>query len=388
MKTIVYLVRHAEAEGNVYRRCHGQYDSLLTPRAYKQLPYLAARFIDLPIAAVYASDLFRARTTGKAVADKKGLSVQTEAAFREVNMGDWEDLTMTEVAMAQPDAFLLWATKPWQATPPNGENIIEAGERMFARVRELVQKHGDEQIVVATHGAAIRGAMRIAKGLKPDEIGQVGWCDNTSVSKIEFDENGKIEVLYYNDISHLPDELSTFGALQMDEKAAVPSSPEIYFRSVDLDNRAEAQKAIDYMRELHKNAYGTDENIEEQALLSDMKRAQGISDRAVCFGVLPKEEEPLALVYLNPANDINPAVGMVGGLCIDKAYRGKGISEQILGQAISVYRAMGKEYLGAYVAKENERAKGFYAKFAFENAGEHQNKNGIHYLMRKRIKVD
>ena len=29
--TTVYIIRHAEAEGNVYRRCHGQYDSLLTP---------------------------------------------------------------------------------------------------------------------------------------------------------------------------------------------------------------------------------------------------------------------------------------------------------------------------------------------------------------------
>ena len=43
--TTVYLVRHAEAEGNVYRRCHGQYDSLLTERGLKQLPYLADRWM-------------------------------------------------------------------------------------------------------------------------------------------------------------------------------------------------------------------------------------------------------------------------------------------------------------------------------------------------------
>ena len=34
MKATVYIIRHAEAEGNIYRRCHGIYDSLLTPRAY------------------------------------------------------------------------------------------------------------------------------------------------------------------------------------------------------------------------------------------------------------------------------------------------------------------------------------------------------------------
>lgn len=31
MSTTIYLVRHAEAEGNLGRRCHGHYDSMLTP---------------------------------------------------------------------------------------------------------------------------------------------------------------------------------------------------------------------------------------------------------------------------------------------------------------------------------------------------------------------
>ena len=28
MTTTVYIIRHAEAEGNVYRRCHGQYNAV------------------------------------------------------------------------------------------------------------------------------------------------------------------------------------------------------------------------------------------------------------------------------------------------------------------------------------------------------------------------
>ena len=30
--TTIYLIRHAEAEGNLYRRIHGIYDSLITKR--------------------------------------------------------------------------------------------------------------------------------------------------------------------------------------------------------------------------------------------------------------------------------------------------------------------------------------------------------------------
>ena len=35
--TTIYLIRHAEAEGNIYRRIHGQYDGRITPRGYKQI---------------------------------------------------------------------------------------------------------------------------------------------------------------------------------------------------------------------------------------------------------------------------------------------------------------------------------------------------------------
>ena len=49
---------------------------------------------------------------------------------------------------------------------------------------------------------------------------------------------------------------------------------------------------------------------------------------------------------------------------------------------------MGKDWLCAYVAAENGRARGFYDKFGFENRGEVVNENGLHYKMCKRIKVD
>ena len=32
--TTVYLIRHAEAEGNRYRRCHGHYDSTITDNGF------------------------------------------------------------------------------------------------------------------------------------------------------------------------------------------------------------------------------------------------------------------------------------------------------------------------------------------------------------------
>ena len=40
----IYLIRHAEAEGNLYRRVHGWYDSPLTLRGLDQVKALEKRF--------------------------------------------------------------------------------------------------------------------------------------------------------------------------------------------------------------------------------------------------------------------------------------------------------------------------------------------------------
>jgi probable phosphoglycerate mutase len=74
--TRIYLIRHAEAEGNIYRRAQGQYDSLVTTNGYLQLEALRARFHGEKIDAVYSSDLFRARETARVLAAPRGLSVR------------------------------------------------------------------------------------------------------------------------------------------------------------------------------------------------------------------------------------------------------------------------------------------------------------------------
>ena len=51
--TTIYLIRHAEAEGNLYRIAQGQYDSNLTDRGWRQVRALERRFADIHIDAVY-----------------------------------------------------------------------------------------------------------------------------------------------------------------------------------------------------------------------------------------------------------------------------------------------------------------------------------------------
>lgn len=63
--TKIYLIRHAEAEGNLYRRIQGHWDGSITPLGLQQIDALAQRFRREHIDALYCSDLSRARATDR-----------------------------------------------------------------------------------------------------------------------------------------------------------------------------------------------------------------------------------------------------------------------------------------------------------------------------------
>ena len=65
--TSIYLIRHAEAEGNLYRIAQGQYDSILTDRGWRQVRALERRFADIHIDAVYDSGTGSAVDTGELI---------------------------------------------------------------------------------------------------------------------------------------------------------------------------------------------------------------------------------------------------------------------------------------------------------------------------------
>ena len=97
MTTKIFLIRHAEAEGNLFRVAHGQYDSTITPRGYQQLAYLRERFANEQIDAVYGSDLTRTWATASAVYVPKGLAFQPLPLLREIRLGVWEQKTWGEI---------------------------------------------------------------------------------------------------------------------------------------------------------------------------------------------------------------------------------------------------------------------------------------------------
>lgn len=208
--TKIYLIRHAEAEGNLFRVAHGQFDSTITPQGYRQLSYLRERFKDIQIDAVYGSDLTRTHTTASAVYVPKELEFHPMPLLREVCLGVWEQMTWGEIQASDLTAYQNFNKHPdrWQLEGAETFPIVQ--ERMLEAVRQIARENHGGTVAATSHGAALRAFLGMLQGKSLAEIGSTPHGDNTAVSLLEV-EGDDIRVVFRDDASHVPARFSTFG---------------------------------------------------------------------------------------------------------------------------------------------------------------------------------
>ena len=80
--TEIYLIRHTQAEGNLYRVMQGHWDGGVTELGLRQIDLLAERFKNIHIDALYSSDMYRARMTATAISRWHDTPIQTEPLLR------------------------------------------------------------------------------------------------------------------------------------------------------------------------------------------------------------------------------------------------------------------------------------------------------------------
>ena len=170
--SIVFLARHAETVWNFERVFQGHQDSPLTERGLEQARRLGQRLASERLAAVYASDLGRARATAEAVAEAHGLTVRTHTGLREIDTGEWTGLPRRAVRSvpewsAQLDAY---RDRPWEHRMPGGETIGEVQARALAALREIAGSHAGESIAVVTHHLVVETIMARALGLELEQL--------------------------------------------------------------------------------------------------------------------------------------------------------------------------------------------------------------------------
>lgn len=368
--TKVYLIRHAEAEGNLYRRVHGWYDSLITDNGYRQIAALEERFRDVSIDAVYSSDLFRTRTTAGAIYKPKGLTLHTDVGLREVHMGWWEDHPWAEIARNDEQMLALFtATSPdWKV--PGGESLDEVRQRVGTTILKIAAHHDGQTIAIFSHGTAIRNTLAWFDGLSVADSANRPHSDNTAVSLLEVDGD-TVRIVFMDNNSHLSPEISLFSKQtwwRSDVKETIREKKEsnLWYRPLDFETESEVYYQA--RKEAWITIHRTMDRFNGDAFLHDAKRHSKYNPNSVMCAM--RGENVVGILQMDLVRDADLGVGGIPFYYMMPDSRSQGLGVQLLGQAVSTYRPLGRDKLRLRCAPENEAGQRFYHKHGFHKVGE------------------
>jgi len=167
--TRICFVRHGETDWNVEQRMQGHIDLALNALGELQAAALGHHFSRHQAAALYSSDLVRARQTAQPIAAALQLPLHLDPALRERHFGRCEGLTLDEVAVRHiEDAQAFACRDPDYAAPGGGESRRQHQQRIVDCVDRLASAHRGQAIVIVTHGGVLDVIYRLAHGLPPD----------------------------------------------------------------------------------------------------------------------------------------------------------------------------------------------------------------------------
>ncbi|MCD7820826.1 MAG: bifunctional histidine phosphatase family protein/GNAT family N-acetyltransferase [Clostridiales bacterium] len=365
--TRLYLIRHAQAEGNLYRRMHGWYDSLITDTGYRQIAALTGRFDGVPIDAVYSSPLCRCKTTARAIYVPHHLPLQIEPGLIEIGIGVWEDVPFGDVQVHDPERMRLFGEVSPAYEIEGGETYQQVQERMVEAIFKIADANPGKTVACFSHGMVIRTALSWFHGYGLEGIGKVPHSDNTGVACIEV-EGRDVRVLFEADNSHLPMEISTIVRQRgrgEERTVFAMGNANLWFRP--WRPYEEKELYFRYRHEAWVDIHGREAFFDGEAFYQAAFRASLEEPKSVMVAYLG--EEIVGMIQMDLDRDAKGGVCFVPFVYMNPTHRHKGLGVQLIGQAVSTARPLGRDKLRLRCAPTNQIAKRFYTRNGFRKIG-------------------
>jgi alpha-ribazole phosphatase len=162
----VYLIRHGQINGYENHPVYGHTDVDLTEIGIVQMQQMSERLRLSDVEAVYSSDLKRSTTGARIIARYHDVPVHFLSELREMNFGDWEGLTLSDIQ----DHFPGELEKRKEdlvnyRIPGDGESIGRFSERIIDCYKRIMESQEGKDIVIVAHGGVNRVILCKALGL-------------------------------------------------------------------------------------------------------------------------------------------------------------------------------------------------------------------------------
>jgi len=368
--TEIYLIRHAQAEGNLYKMMQGHWDGNVTALGIKQIAALSRRFESIHIDAVYSSDLRRTRLTAEAVTKPHGLSLSTDSRLREINIGPWETGFFADLRHAQPELMQRFILDPEKWYLEGAETYMQVQERAWEAISEIAEKHCGESIAIASHGITIRSFLSKVSGIPLTDVKALPIFGNTAVTRLIYD-NGVFTIDYMNDCSHLDSVTApSWGkAPDLRSERFDPASDKDWYCACYEDAWLCAHGSLDCFTPgpYYRSA------LEHYA-----------ADKGAVLRIFDGDE-PVGLIDLDVNRGKGADYGWISLIWLREDYRHRGCGIQLLARAMVHYQALGRKCLRLHVADSNTEALEFYERWGFKPLSYELNSLGKLIVMEKEL---
>jgi probable phosphoglycerate mutase len=284
-------------------------------------------------------------------------------------MGEWEDLPWGELNMFDRARLELFnATSPeWQA--PGGDSFESLRTRVGDAIIDLAGKHDGQTIAVFCHACAIRNTLCRFHGLSVAESFDAPTSDNTAVSLLEI-EGDAVRIVFQDDNSHLSEEISTAAQSRKWREAhkELGDTPSLWFRSMDLEREGEVY--VEARREAWKTIHGPEKMamFNGDGFLAVARKNSAYDPRSVVRAFL--YEKPAGLLQMDFERDADQKAGWIPFYYMEPELRSMGLGVQMMGQAVSSFRELGRDKIRLRCAPHNLIAQKFYRSEGFRKIGE------------------
>ena len=209
--TELIVIRHGETDWNREHRFQGQIDVPLNATGLAQAQRLAQRMVDEPIDLIVCSDLRRTRETADAVADLHGRAPRLlplpEALWREQSFGVLEGLDVPTIQREHAALWQRWIRHDADYTlPGGGESNQTFHARVMRALKQLVERHAGQRLMVVSHGGVLDMLWRTVQG---QALSGPRECEipNTGINRLRWTtpgaQAGGLQILRWAEADHL-----------------------------------------------------------------------------------------------------------------------------------------------------------------------------------------
>ncbi len=197
----VILIRHGETDWNREQIFRGRIDVALNEVGLVQAKAVGTSLKDIKIDAIYSSPLSRAFETASVLSEDRGLEIEIEKGFIDIDFGEWQGLSHKKVKGKSKNLYETWLAEPQNVVFPDGEGLEDVYKRSMNALEKVIKNHPGETVAIVSHRVLNKVLLCAVLGLELSHFWYIKQ-DTCAINRFEY-KDGIYYITLINDTCHL-----------------------------------------------------------------------------------------------------------------------------------------------------------------------------------------